>query len=101
MTLKVLTPLLCNTEFICRVMPNLIYRDRQRHLNPILQEVVKKEHIKWLDNGILYPIFDIEWVSPIQVVPKKISITVIRNDKNELVPLESSPGGASILTIEN
>ena len=29
-----------------------------------------------------------EWVSPIQVVPKKINITVIRNDKNELVPTQ-------------
>ena len=62
------------------------YRDRQRCLNPTLQEEVKKEVLKWLDHGIIYPISNSEWVSPVQVVPKKIGITVIRNDKNELVP---------------
>jgi len=62
------------------------YRDHQRRLSPTLQEVVKKEVIKWLDNGIIYPISNSEWVSPVQVVPKKTGITVIRNDKNELVP---------------
>jgi len=62
------------------------YRDHQRRLNPTLQEVVKKEVIKWLDHGISYLISDSDWVSPIQVVPKVTGITVIRNDKNELVP---------------
>jgi len=41
--------------------------------------------LKWLDHGIIYHIFENEWVSPVQVVPKKIGITVIRNYKNELV----------------
>ena len=41
------------------------YRDHQRCLNPTLQEVVKKEVIKWLDNGIIYPISDSEWISSI------------------------------------
>ena len=62
------------------------YHDYQRRLNPTLQEVVKKEVLKWLDHGIIYPISNSEWVSPVQVVPKKTGITVIRNDKNELVP---------------
>jgi len=61
------------------------YRDRQRRLNPTLLEVVRKAVLKWLDHGIINPISDSEWVCPIQVVPKKIRITVIRNDKNELV----------------
>ncbi|PKA47724.1 RNA-directed DNA polymerase like [Apostasia shenzhenica] len=52
----------------------------------MLQEVVKKEVIKWLDHDIIYPISDSEWVSPVQVVPKKTGITIIKNDKNELVP---------------
>ncbi|KAG9450467.1 hypothetical protein H6P81_010432 [Aristolochia fimbriata] len=43
----------------------------QRRLNPTLQEVVKKEVIKLLDAGIIYPISDSAWVSPVQVVPKK------------------------------
>jgi len=36
------------------------YQDRQRHLNPTLQEVVRKEVLKWLDHGIIYPISDSE-----------------------------------------
>ena len=40
----------------------------------------------------IYPIYDSEWVSPVQVVPKKIDITVIRNDKNELVPTRVQSG---------
>jgi len=42
--------------------------------------------LKWLRPWLIYPISDSEWVSHIQVVPKKIGIIVIRNDKNELVP---------------
>ena len=55
------------------------YRDRQRHLNPTFQKVVRKEVLKWLDHGIIYPISDSEWVSPVQVVPKKTGITVVCN----------------------
>ena len=40
-------------------------------MNPIMKEVVKKEIIKWLDAGIIYPISDSSWVSPVQCVPKK------------------------------
>ena len=43
----------------------------QRRLNPTLKEVVKKEILKLLDAGIIYPISDSKWVSPIQVVPKR------------------------------
>ncbi|GKC49661.1 hypothetical protein Tco_1072406 [Tanacetum coccineum] len=42
-----------------------------RRLNPNMQEVVKKEIMKLLDTGIIYPIADSPWVSPIQCVPKK------------------------------
>ena len=62
------------------------YWDRQRSLNPTPQEVIRKEVFKWLDHGIIYPIFDSKWVSLVQVVLEKTSITVIRNDKNELIP---------------
>jgi len=48
--------------------------------------------LKWLDHGIIYPISDYEWVSLIQVVPKKTGITVIRNDRNELVPTRVQSG---------
>ena len=33
-------------------------REAQRRLNPAMKEVVKKEILKLLDNGIIYPISD-------------------------------------------
>jgi hypothetical protein len=51
-----------------------------------MREVVKKEVLKLLKAGVIYPISDSEWVSPVQVVPKKGGMTVIRNEKNELIP---------------
>ncbi|CAL8165248.1 unnamed protein product [Prunus armeniaca] len=49
-------------------------------------EVVRKEVLKLLDVGIIYPIFYSKWVSPIQVVSKKSGITVVKNEGNELFP---------------
>jgi len=57
--------------------------EHQRRLNPIMKEVVKKEIIKWLDAGVIYPISDSSWVSPVKCVPKKRGITVMANEKNE------------------
>ncbi|GJZ85305.1 putative reverse transcriptase domain-containing protein [Tanacetum coccineum] len=39
----------------------------QRHVSPNIKEVVKKEVVKLLDAGLIYPIFDSPWVSPVQV----------------------------------
>ncbi|KAL8158070.1 hypothetical protein AgCh_002688 [Apium graveolens] len=64
----------------------------QRRLNPIMKEVVKKEIIKWLDAGIIYPISDSSWVSPVQCVPKKGGLTVIKNENNELIPTRTVTG---------
>ncbi|KAG9444879.1 hypothetical protein H6P81_016219 [Aristolochia fimbriata] len=64
----------------------------QRRLNPTLQEVVKKEVLKLLDAGIIYPILDSKWVSPVQVVPKKGGMTVIKNANNELIPTRTVTG---------
>ena len=61
-------------------------------LNPIMKEVVKKEVLKLLEVGIIYPISDSKWVSPIHVVPKKSGITVVRNEQNELVPQRLQTG---------
>nr|GEV93516.1 DNA-directed DNA polymerase [Tanacetum cinerariifolium] len=36
-------------------------KDAQRRLNPNMKEVVKKEVLKWLDAGIIYPISDSKW----------------------------------------
>ena len=37
-----------------------------------MQEVVKKEVVKLLDAGVIYPILDSEWMRSVQVVPKKV-----------------------------
>jgi hypothetical protein len=51
-----------------------------------MREVVKKEVLKLLKAGVIYPVSDSQWVSPIQVVSKKGGMTVIHNEKNELIP---------------
>ncbi|KAL4295269.1 hypothetical protein GQ457_12G012270 [Hibiscus cannabinus] len=66
--------------------------DAQRCLNQAMKDVVRKEILKWLDVGIIYPISDSEWVSPVQCVPKKGGITVISNEKNELIPTRTVTG---------
>nr|GFA04276.1 DNA-directed DNA polymerase [Tanacetum cinerariifolium] len=58
----------------------------QRRVNPKIHDVIKKEVEKLLDAGLIYPISDSPWVSPVYCVPKKGGMTVIKNDKNELVP---------------
>nr|GEZ38851.1 reverse transcriptase domain-containing protein [Tanacetum cinerariifolium] len=58
----------------------------QRRVNPKIHDIIKKEVEKLLDAGLIYPISDSPWVSPIHCVPKKGGMTVITNDENELVP---------------
>jgi hypothetical protein len=67
-------------------------REPQRRLNPAMQEVVRAEVIKLLDAGIIYPISDSKWVSPIHVVPKRAGLTVVKNQDNELVPTRVQSG---------
>ncbi|GKA27547.1 reverse transcriptase domain-containing protein [Tanacetum coccineum] len=58
----------------------------QRRVNPKIHDVIKKEVEKLLDAGLIYPIIDSPWVSPVHCVPKKGGMTVVTNDENELVP---------------
>ena len=51
-----------------------------------MKEVVRKEILKLLEAGIIYPVADSDWVSPVHCVPKKGGITVVPNDKDELIP---------------
>ncbi|PWA99517.1 hypothetical protein CTI12_AA005950 [Artemisia annua] len=64
----------------------------QRRVNPNIKEVVKKEVVKLLDAGLIYPISDSSWVSPVQVVPKKGGMTVVMNEKNEPMPTRTVTG---------
>ncbi|XP_050908412.1 uncharacterized protein LOC127122044 [Lathyrus oleraceus] len=61
-------------------------RQPQRRLNPLILDVVKKEVTKLLQADIICPISDSKWVSLVVVVPKKSGLTVVKNEKNELVP---------------
>ncbi|KAJ9550959.1 hypothetical protein OSB04_015004, partial [Centaurea solstitialis] len=53
--------------------------EHQHRLNPNMKEVVQKEVLKLLKSGIIYPISDSPWVSPVQVVQKR------GNDRGELI----------------
>ena len=77
--------------------PNLIRGWAQtvsggRRLNPTMKEVVRKEVLKWLDAGVIYPISDSSWVSPMQVVSKNGGTTVIRTENNALLPSRTVTG---------
>ncbi|GJS03940.1 reverse transcriptase domain-containing protein [Tanacetum coccineum] len=58
----------------------------QRRVNPKIHDVIKKEVEKLLDAGLIYPISDSPWVSPVHCVPKKGGFTVVENEQNELIP---------------
>ena len=52
-----------------------------------MKEVVRKKVLKWLNAGFIYAISNSPWVSAVHVVPKKGGFIVIRNEKNELIPI--------------
>nr|GEX06030.1 reverse transcriptase domain-containing protein [Tanacetum cinerariifolium] len=58
----------------------------KRRVNPKIYDVIKKDVEKLLDAGLIYPIFDSTWVSPIHCVPKKGGFTVVEIEENELIP---------------
>ena len=66
--------------------------EAQRRLNPTMKEVVRKEVLKWLDTGVIYPISGSAWVSPVQVVPKKGGTIIIRTENNILLPSRTVTG---------
>ena len=66
--------------------------EAQRRLNPTMKEVVRKEVLKWLDVGVIYPISNSVWVSLVQVVPKKGGTTVIKTKNNVLLPSRTVTG---------
>jgi len=52
-----------------------------------MQDAMKIEILKLLDNGIIYPISDSQWVSSVHAVPKKAGFTVVENEHKELVQI--------------
>ncbi|GJV76152.1 reverse transcriptase domain-containing protein [Tanacetum coccineum] len=57
----------------------------QKWVNLKIHEVIKKEVLKLLDAGMIYPISDSPWVSLVHCVPKKGGITVVANEEIELI----------------
>ena len=66
-----------------------------------MKEVVRNEILKLLEEAIIYPIADSRWVSHIQCVPKKGGITVVPNDKNELIPQRIVTGYRMVIDFHN
>nr|GEW44356.1 reverse transcriptase domain-containing protein [Tanacetum cinerariifolium] len=57
----------------------------QRRVNPKIYDVIKQVFIKLIDAGLIYPISDSPWVSPVHCVPKKGGLIVVENEDNELI----------------
>nr|GEU63079.1 reverse transcriptase domain-containing protein [Tanacetum cinerariifolium] len=57
----------------------------QRRVNPKIHDVLKQEVLKLIDAGLIYPISDSPWVSPVHYVPKKGGFTVVENEDNKLI----------------
>ena len=83
--LKGISPTLCQHKIKLEKDTKPVL-DHQRRLNPKMKEVVRKEILKLLEAGIIYPVADSQQVSPDHCVPKKAGITVVPNDKDELIP---------------
>ena len=89
--LKGISPSVCKHKILMEENANTSI-DHQRRLNPVMKEVVKKEVLKWLHAGFIYSISDSPWVSPVHVVQKNGGMTLIKNEKNELVPTRTITG---------
>jgi hypothetical protein len=89
--LKGISPVLCTH----RIPIDLAYtpsREPQCRLNNVMRDVVKKEVLKLLHAGIIYPVPHSEWVSPVQVVPNKGGMTMVKNERNELISEQTVTG---------
>ena len=83
--LKGISPTLCQRKINLEPDAKPVV-DHLRRLNPKMKELVRNEILKILEACIIYPIADSRWVSHVHCIPKKGGITVVPNDKNELIP---------------
>ena len=98
--LKGISPTLCQHKINMELDAKLVV-DHQRRLNPNIKDVVRTEILKLLEVGIIYPIADSRWVSPVHCVPKKGGITVVPNDKDELIPQRIITGYRMVIDFRN
>nr|GEV79425.1 reverse transcriptase domain-containing protein [Tanacetum cinerariifolium] len=73
----------------------------QRRINPKIHDVIKNEVLKLLDAGLIYPISDSPWVSPVHCVPKKGGFTIVENEENKLIPTRLVTGMARVHRLSN
>ncbi|GJZ21220.1 hypothetical protein Tco_0558259, partial [Tanacetum coccineum] len=83
--IKGIDPRFCTHKILMEnnVKPTI---QHQRRVNLKIHEVINKEVIKLLEAGLIYPISDSPWVSPVHCVPKKGGMTIVTNEENELIP---------------
>ncbi|XP_047159844.1 uncharacterized protein LOC124847252 [Vigna umbellata] len=72
-------------------------RQPQGRLNPQLMGVVKKKDTKLLQTGLKYSNSDSTWVDLIHVVPKKYGITMVKNQKDKLTPIQDRGGSHNVV----
>ena len=89
--IKGTSPLICTHRIYLEedIKPS---RQPLQRLNPQMKDMVRNEVLKLLDIRIIYPIADTKWVSPTQVVPKIIGVTVVKNEHDELIPTRVTTG---------
>ncbi|RDX90033.1 Retrovirus-related Pol polyprotein from transposon 17.6, partial [Mucuna pruriens] len=65
-----------------------ILLEEERQLNPTILDVVKKEVTRILATGIIYSISDNQWVSSMQVVPKKFEMIMLKYRHDETMYMQ-------------
>nr|GEU74199.1 reverse transcriptase domain-containing protein [Tanacetum cinerariifolium] len=83
--IKGINPKFCNHKILIEENFKPVVQHHRR-VNLKIHDVIKKEVKKLLDAGLIYPISDSPWVSPVHCVPKKGGFTVVENEENELTP---------------
>ena len=66
-----------------------------------MKEVVRKVILELFEAGIIYHVADSDWVSPVHCVPKKGGITIVPDDKDELIPQRVITGFRMVIDFHN
>nr|GEY45643.1 hypothetical protein [Tanacetum cinerariifolium] len=77
------TPILNSEPIVASIIEPVV---AHRRVNPKIYDVIKNEVLKLLDVGLIYPISDSPWVSPVYCVSEKGGFTIVENEENELIP---------------
>ncbi|GJU46110.1 reverse transcriptase domain-containing protein [Tanacetum coccineum] len=83
--LRVINPEFCTTKILMK-KTYVTSGPSIKKVNQKSTMLLKRMVEKILGSGLIYPISDSPWVSPIHCVPKKGGMTVVVNEENELIP---------------